>query len=837
MRKATKLEFPVKYFEKNIIFAQDGTAWAYYEIIGFEYAFKSDEKKAGISKKLEALFAQLKVPYHLMAIPKTHNVDEVLELTKQELSGPLLGQSLDYLENVGPIVKANMTEEANDYHFYLGLQLPRIDEMELSFKSLKDSLYQFKNDFFSMMGMEQADINESEIVRLAALEKTYYEIIRGKVIARRINPNEYYWLIKRNFYRGIDLPPMPEAFKVPYAKVKDGRKPASLLHLSEGIMDIESDPRMINISQNINGDYKTGYTAFLVISYMPEYGLQNIDTEWIYAIQGLGFPVDVSIRVTPMDYREVMKFLGKRQKDYKDQEGHAHSNNSETSVAIGTSMELARDLEMETTASKMPQLKTTIQFAIYASTKEEVLTRVETLKSAYNENFKFIMEQPSSDQMKLFTEFIPGAPQYVTAYMQLIPPAGLAAGMFGATNQIGDNTGFPIGLSGGRPVYMNPKLYAQGKAGQKANSANMIFIGNAGFGKSQGMNEILYLSALINGAKILLIDPKGDRTYWKRDLIGLEDYTNVITLEATEENMGRLDPFNIIKNIKDAETSAFKICCYLLNVKPQAMMEEFTELRTVVEEVAFSEKPCMNAIVDILIGSEEGTIRHKLGRYLKNFQRLSFASLLFGDGNEKESLNMDYAINVLQIQNLKLPNKSKKPESYDVVEQLSMAMMLAIGQFSTDFIKSDRTKVKFVGIDESWIMEKTEIGMEIIEQLLKEGRAMNSGTIRATQVASDIDGATKALVGCRFIFQNSDAAEVRASLKLLNIDDPDDSLIDMIQNFRPGQCLFQDIYGRIGVVQLSVWFKDIEKAFNTTPGMEQPKEEEQKIEPLKLVHS
>lgn len=267
-------------------------------------------------------------------------------------------------------------------------------------------------------------------------------------------------------------------------------------------------------------------------------------------------------------------------------------------------------------------------------------------------------------------------------------------------------------------------------------------------------------------------------------------------------------------------------------------MEEFTELRTVIEDVTNSDRPCMNAVIETMLDSPDGTTRYKLGRYLKNFQRLSFASLLFGTGDEKESLNMDYAINVLQIQNLKIPSKSKKPESYDILEKLSMAMMLVIGQFSHDFIKSDRSKTKLVGIDESWIMEKTEIGMEIIEQLLKEGRAMNSGTIRATQVVSDIDGATKALVGCRFIFQNSDSSEVRESLKLLNIDDPDESLIDMVQNFRPGQCLFQDIYGRIGVVQLSVWFKDIEKAFNTTPGlMQEPLEEVQIIEPLKLVHS
>lgn len=70
--------------------------------------------------------------------------------------------------------------------------------------------------------------------------------------------------------------------------------------------------------------------------------------------------------------------------------------------------------------------------------------------------------RPYGDQFLLFNEFIPGAKRYVNDYIHFMEPGVLAAGMFGATQDLGDNIGFYIGTTGilNKAVYMTPSLAA-----------------------------------------------------------------------------------------------------------------------------------------------------------------------------------------------------------------------------------------------------------------------------------------------------------------------------------------------------------------------------------------
>jgi len=818
-----EIQFPIKYYENNILFTQDNESWAFYELTGFEYDYLSDNKKASISSRLESFFAQVGVETHLLILPKFHSVLDIHEQFKKTIKGPLKDAATRHVEEVAPIIEEAVGSESSDFHFFIGIKLPKTDELELTLKNIIENFKSIVNDIFAKMGLEEQDIAETDIDRVERLENLYFKIVSNHMYARRIDENDYQWLIRRNFYRGIGLPPHIKDFKPSYQPTKKGRKPLNLLHLTEGIVDELTHPRKILLSQAVDGEVKTGHCAFLTISYIPTDGLFNIDTEWIYAVQSLEFPVEISIRATSLEHRKVMQMVRNKKKELKNLDEHATSTNNESSFEVLENVSLARELEISTNITKNPQLFVSIAFCVSASNDEELKSRIRSVKDLYAD-FKFQIEQPLSDQFKLFNEFIPGSKQYVNSYIQMMEPAALASGMFGATTQIGDSEGFCIGTHGDQAIYMNPRNYTQGIAGAKSRSLSSVFIGSKGSGKSYGGNLIAYL-AVLAGAKGLFIDPKGDRSHWKETLVEIGHEVNVITLEPNASNKGRLDPFYICLNIKDAENLALKICVYLSKINQQKERAEWIAIRNAVRDVAAEPKPCMDKVIKKLLEMPEVEAGYEMGSFLATYQDLSFATLLFGDGEPVDALDIENAINVLQIQNLKMPKANKKPEDFDMEEMLSMAMMFPIGEFAHDFIKYDSSIMKLVFIDESWFMEKTDIGKDIIDRLQREGRSKNAGVFRATQAIKDVDDETKALIGLKFIFQNNDAEEAANALKFLGIE-PTEQLIERVQNLNVGECFMQDIYGRIGIVQLNAWFKDLDHAFDTRPPIDQAIEKE-----------
>lgn len=835
-QRMNDIQFPIKYYEKNILFNQDNEPWAFYELTGFEYDYLSDNKKASLASKLEAFFASVGVETHLLVLPKFHSVREIHDQFKKTIKGPLKDIAVRHIEEVAPLVEDAVGTEANDYHFYIGVKLPKLANLEFSFKNLIQSFKDMINEVFSKMGLEEQDIPEFEIERIERLEKFYFNIINTHVSSRRIDENDYQWLIRRSFYRGIGLPPHIKDFKPAYQKTKKGRKPMNLLNLTEGIVDAASQPRKLVLSQVVDGETKTGHCSFLTVSYIPTDGLYNIGTEWIYAIQALDFPVEISIRTESLEHRKVMTMVRNKKKELRDQDEHAASTNNETSFEVAENVILARELETFTNVTKMPQVYVSIAIGVSAADDEELKTRIRSVKDLYSD-FKFQLEQPISDQFKLFNEFIPGARRYVTSYVQMMEPAALAAGMFGATTQIGDGNGFPIGTQGKQAVYMNPRRYTQGMQGAKSRSLSAVFVGSKGSGKSYGGNLIAY-PAILAGAKGLWIDPKGDRTDWEETLVDIGHEVNVITLEASPENKGRLDPFLICQNLKDAESLALKICVYLAKINQQKERAEWIAIRNAVREVAEEDTPCMDKVIGKLLEMPKDSKGYDIGSFLATYQDLSFASLLFGNGQPVDNLDIAYAVNVLQIQNLKMPLPNKKAEDFDMEEMLSLAMLIPIGQFAHDFIKYDSSVMKLVFVDESWFMEKTDIGKDIIDRLMREGRARNAGVYRATQAIKDVDDESKALVGLKFVFQNKDPEEAANALNFLGIE-PTEHLIEQVQNLQVGECFMQDIYGRTGVVQLNAWFADLDRAFDTRPPIDR-----EEIEPLEhdeptkeLVHS
>ncbi|MCQ6281091.1 ATP-binding protein [Bacillus sp. EB600] len=832
------IEFPIKYFEGNLVFSQDGTCWAYYQLPGYNYDFLADEEKDFIFTKIKAFFWQINLDTHLLVVPSFQSIQEKHEHFKSKLSGPLKEAAIKHTDDSALQLEKLLGKEGTEYRFYIGVKLQKPDHLNKKsslFQDIKEAWKEFIGGVNEVSGLDIPEITEDEINRYRKAERRVYNKVSTRLKADPINEEDLQWLIRRNWYRSIGKAPIIKnwspAYTVNFKEYEEGkitvRRPLyhDVVRLSEGLVD-DSPKRNLILKQIHEGDEVEGYVAFLTIANVP-YEMQFPGEEWMYVIQNLDFPVEISVRTETMDNRKALSAVRNKQKELKDQDRHAWETGNETGLNVLEGRKEAQELEAYLQKSRMPLIKTSIILAVAATDEDELKRRCDTIKDMY-QDMMFQIEQPYGDQWLAFNEFLPGAKRYIKDYVHFMEPATVAGGMFGATKQLGDGEGFFIGSTGilDQPVYIMPNRAAQGIRGTKTNALSAAFLGSLGGGKSFCANLITYLSVL-SGGKALVIDPKNERGNWNRDLYELGEQVNIISLSTKPEDKGRLDPFSIHDDIKEAETLALDILTFLTGVRLDDS-GKFPKLTQAVRSVSEGEKPCLSKVVQTLLNSED-KVSKLLGEHIRSFSELSFAQLLFGDGENDTAINLQTALNVLQIQNLELPAPDTPQEKYNLSEMLSIAMMLPISSFALKFIHSDRHIFKTVLLDEAWAVLNTSQGSHLASRLVRAGRSMNAGIYFVTQNANDLlDEKMKNNIGMKFAFRSTDPKEIENVLSLLNLKNTEYNA-STLRELQNGQCLFQDITGRVGVISINALFKDLFDAFDTRPPAERIYEDEKII--------
>ena len=807
--------FPIKYIDNNLVWNKDNEVFAYYELIPYNYSFLSAEQKFIVHDSFRQLIAQSREgKIHALQIATESSVRSIQEQSKKLVTGRLRDVAIQKIDEQTEALVSMIGDNQVDYRFFIGFKLI-VTEEKVSLDSMKKSAFltfkEFLNEVNHTLMNDFISMPDDEINRYMKMEKLLENKISRRFKFRRLDKNDFGYLIEHIYGRdGVAY----EDYE--YSLPKKKLKKATLIKQYDLIRPtrclIEESQRYIRLEHEDSESFVSYFTVNAIVGEL-DFPSSEI---FYFQQQQFTFPVDTSMNVEIVGNRKALSTVRNKKKELKDLDNHAYQSGSETSSNVVDALDSVDELETDLDQSKESMYKLSYVIRVSAPDLDELKRRCDEVKDFYDDlNVKLV--RPAGDMLGLHSEFLPASKRYINDYVQYVKSDFLAGLGFGATQQLGENTGIYIGYSvdTGRNVYLQPSLASQGIKGTVTNALASAFVGSLGGGKSFCNNLIVYYSVLFGGQAVIL-DPKSERGNWKETLAEIAHEINIVNLTSDKENAGLLDPFVIMKNVKDAESLAIDILTFLTGISSRDG-EKFPVLRKAVRAVTQSDQRGLLHVIDEL-RREDTAIARNIADHIDSFTDYDFAHLLFSDGSVSNAISLDNQLNIIQVADLVLPDKDTTFEEYTTIELLSVAMLIVISTFALDFIHSDRSIFKIVDLDEAWAFLNVAQGETLSNKLVRAGRAMQAGVYFVTQSSGDVSKESlKNNIGLKFAFRSTDINEIKQTLEFFGIDKDDENNQKRLRDLENGQCLLQDLYGRVGVVQIHPVFEELLHAFDTRP--------------------
>ena len=807
--------FPIKYIDNNLVWNKDNEVFAYYELIPYNYSFLSAEQKFIVHDSFRQLIAQSREgKIHALQIATESSVRSIQEQSKKLVTGRLRDVAIQKIDEQTEALVSMIGDNQVDYRFFIGFKLI-VTEEKVSLDSMKKSAFltfkEFLNEVNHTLMNDFISMPDDEINRYMKMEKLLENKISRRFKFRRLDKNDFGYLIEHIYGRdGVAY----EDYE--YSLPKKKLKKATLIKQYDLIRPtrclVEESQRYIRLEHEDSESFVSYFTVNAIVGEL-DFPSSEI---FYFQQQQFTFPVDTSMNVEIVGNRKALSTVRNKKKELKDLDNHAYQSGSETNSNVVDALDSVDELETDLDQSKESMYKLSYVIRVSAPDLDELKRRCDEVKDFYDDlNVKLV--RPAGDMLGLHSEFLPASKRYINDYVQYVKSDFLAGLGFGATQQLGENTGIYIGYSvdTGRNVYLQPSLASQGIKGTVTNALASAFVGSLGGGKSFCNNLIVYYSVLFGGQAVIL-DPKSERGNWKETLPEIAHEINIVNLTSDKENAGLLDPFVIMKNVKDAESLAIDILTFLTGISSRDG-EKFPVLRKAVRAVTQSDQRGLLHVIDEL-RREDTAIARNIADHIDSFTDYDFAHLLFSDGSVSNAISLDNQLNIIQVADLVLPDKDTTFEEYTTIELLSVAMLIVISTFALDFIHSDRSIFKIVDLDEAWAFLNVAQGETLSNKLVRAGRAMQAGVYFVTQSSGDVSKESlKNNIGLKFAFRSTDINEIKQTLEFFGIDKDDENNQKRLRDLENGQCLLQDLYGRVGVVQIHPVFEELLHAFDTRP--------------------
>ena len=807
--------FPIKYIDNNLVWNKDNEVFAYYELIPYNYSFLSPEQKYLVHDSFRQLIAQSREgKIHALQIATESSIRSIQEQSKKLVTGKLREVAIQKIDDQTEALVSMIGDNQVDYRFFLGFKL-MVTEDEVNLKNIKKSVFltfrEFLNEVRHTLMNDFVSMSNDEINRYMKMEKLLENKISRRFKIRQLEAKDFAYLMEHLYGRdGIAY----EDYEYPLPKRKLKRE--TLIKYYDLIRPtrcvVEESQRYLRLEHEDSESYVSYFTVNAIVGEL-DFPSSEI---FYFQQQQFTFPVDTSMNVEIVGNKKALTTVRNKKKELKDLDNHAYQAGNETSSNVVEALDSVDELETDLDQSKESMYKLSYVIRVSAPDLDELKRRCDEVKDFYDDlNVKLV--RPAGDMMGLHGEFLPASKRYINDYIQYVKSDFLAGLGFGATQMLGENTGIYIGYSvdTGRNVYLQPSLASQGVKGTVTNALASAFVGSLGGGKSFCNNLLVYYSVLFGGQAVIL-DPKSERGNWKETLPEIAEEINIVNLTSDKENAGLLDPFVIMKDKEDGATLAKEILTFLTGISTRDG-DKFPVLISAISKVSESEhRGLLNVITELR--KENTPIANHIANHIDSFTNYDFAHLLFSDGTAKNTISLDNQLNIIQVADLVLPDKDTTFDEYTTIELLSVSILIVISTFALDFIHSDRSIFKIVDLDEAWAFLNVAQGETLSNKLVRAGRAMNAGVYFVTQSSGDVSKESlKNNIGLKFAFRSTDTNEIKQTLEFFGLDSEDENNQKRLRDLENGQCLMQDLYGRVGVVQIHPVFVELLHAFDTRP--------------------
>lgn len=827
---------PITYFTNNLLFCLDKSVWAVFKLTGYDYDFLADEAKIRILYRTARFLAGILSEAQILMVPVDQDIKEHFRSLVRRLDqeDPLYHNAVLHAQKTESYLEQFQRQDgaANDYRTYIMVKLEEDNGYPL-LSSLRQGAQYFLKDPVNavnvLMNLDTRDILESRLeqcIRIA--DKWLYEQ-NQKMMLSKIDTQELQWLLRRGAFRGMKHTAslnyedqesvwQPDAVKVDLSGEEIIRPLGrDIQNLFSG--SIHQGNRYLKIVHNQD---RVSYQTFLALTSLPE-PIEHPGCEWLYLLQQQNLQAEACIHIRAVEYHSALRKLNNKKMEIDSQMEHIAKANAEIPEDLEEGAEYANLLERELKEQNAPLLQTAITICLAAEQLEELEKKAVCVRNLY-EDMNFGIERPLADQLKLYLQSIPGAGVQVKDFVMPLTPLTLASGVLGATHELGDSRGQYIGTTGreGKYVYLD-----MGFACLKNKSASASFYGNLGVGKSFNANLLIFLIVLYGGYG-LIFDPKGERSHWAEEIAILKGLISIVTLSPDVKNKGMLDPYNMYPGCLDeADELAENIISELLRIAPAS--REYTAILEAQQRMRKEPVPSMMCLIRMLESFSREDELCECARFLARRLKLQAGSgmsrLLFGDGSE-QAITLDNRLNILQIENLKLPDKSTAKENYTSEENLSTVLMAVAGHFAKKFALVKRPVFKGILFDESWMLGKTVEGVKLYDFLSRMGRSLYTGCIFNGHSVQDIPNeGIRNTITYKFCFQTDHDAEATRMCEYMGLE-PTQENKEVLKSLGNGECLFQDLDRHVGLLRFDAVFQDIIEVFSTTPKTKEDQRQE-----------
>lgn len=840
------MRLPIRHVEGNLVFTTHGTTWAIWRVAAANYSHAPATAKKRRLKSLESLFKSLTgEPMLLSLCPQVDPIAVVramvadVDLKKSPRYEALGNMVLDQLEEM----------ELTGRTDWLAIPLPALSRKDTVVSAFSAA----KAEVALQLGLMPAPITAEEIQRRSEQAMRMQAQWPTGVSMRPATEAEILWIYGHSARRGLAEPFLPDGTE--QGVRGRGRTVAALgeVLLAEGGADfterrtVPGNPFNRRYLQ-VSSEWGDSYQAMLALSEMPEaFALPG--AAYLQQLDDLAYPIDWTARlvITPGSKAEAK--TRKRARHLKAQAAEYQGDPAGPPNSIAKNEADNDEYRDRLTASaREVEIRAMVTLAVWGSSPDDAQDRAAALASDFGST-DYTFSRPVGEQTNLWHAMLPGCrtPRVMTGYAQYLLARDFAMAMPWCGSALGDERGGLFGLQlasgGARPVMVDPARGPRDNA-----SASLACIGELGAGKSFGLKSAVY-NVLARGHQPGKPDSRGravivDRTKeeeWVRFARACPGTTQVIRIDQSAEVS--LDPLRLY--VEDSPKVAARFCesflTLLLGVKPMDL--EGVALSEAVQAVLERPEPSMRALVDELTdrGADDPAAR-TLARKLKAVARKDLAAVVFDETlpvvDTKGADSVVFSVNSLQ-----LPKKSElasehRIERLEFEKVLGRALMYLIAAVARETAMYSKDEFAVAVFDECWWLTSSDEGLELLLELMRDGRKHNAAAYVGSHDPYDIGPADsekgaiiRGLIPHRLLFRQTTRALAVRGLEFIGVDATDADLLDLVTTglspldlsdeeklARAGECLYRDLVGRVGMMKVQIPFDPaVMRVIHTTP--------------------